>query len=63
MPDELVSEFVYKYFTNEKSITKEELRSKISKSTDMSFLQIFPIIKKVFDFLEFCYNKFTAEDK
>ena len=63
LPDELVSEFVYKYFTNEKSITKEELRKKISDSTTMSFKQIFPIIAKVFSFLEFCYNKFTAEDK
>lgn len=58
---ELVSQIVHTYFINTKAITKESLRQELVKHGVKGILKITKMINRTLEFLEDCYNRFTAE--
>lgn len=58
---EFVSKILHQYFMDTKAVTKETLRQELTSVGIKGLLKITALIKKVMDFLEDSYNKFTAE--
>ena len=58
---EFVSKILHQYFMDTKAVTRETLRQELASVGIKGLLKITALIKKVMDFLEDSYNKFTAE--
>lgn len=58
---EFVSAVLHRYFIDPKAITKEYLRTKLSAQGIKGLLKLTAYISKLQEFMNNCYNKFTAE--
>ena len=59
-PD-FTSRILHQYFMDTKTVTREYLRQELSKTGIKGLLKITSLIGKMLNFLNDCYNKFTAE--
>lgn len=59
-PD-FTSKILHQYFMDTKTVTREYLRQELSKTGIKGLLKITLLIGKMLNFLNDCYNKFTAE--
>ena len=57
---EIVSEILHKYFCDEKSVTKESIRQRLS-SLKLGLLKLTKLINDILFFVSDMYDKFTAE--
>ena len=59
-PKFMVSEILHKYFCDEKSVTKESIRQRLS-SLKLGLLKLTKLINDILFFVSDMYDKFTAE--
>ena len=57
---QIIDEILSQYFCNEKSITEEDVRQKIS-GLGLGLIKTTELIDDIFVFIQEMYNKFTSE--